>query len=435
MTMSSIINYPTVSLENVDPQVRRLLLLDLTNAFEGAIADYKANPKGFKLDTKQLSAIVQRRTKMKAIFLYQKDDPIPNMYVQPPSIDINSPVINQWRRYYINNKDGLAAVNFKGMNPTITVDYTTGEVGGLATEIPFDIYLTRGIFERSVKPFTASELAAMAIHELGHVVTLFATLGQVAQSAQIITEYVRCATNTPVREDRIKLVAEMMKETGVQVSDKDGLVDAQNVSTMTAILYSDVIEGSRSQYGSTLYDLRNWESLSDQYVARQGGAVDLATALDKMLRQHDPEAYRGTLAFIAMETVKFIGLLAAIAVSAVTGSVLIMIGIGLALSYSPFIREYDKPKERLTRLRNDLVAQLKSPRTPKQYADQLVADIAAMDNLMKSMNNKETLFEHFWLVISPWTRRQRKITKEIQEMEALVNNDLFVHAHNLKNLA
>lgn len=426
--MNRIFLMPEVSLEGFAPSVTQLFRMELTNVIT-------ESRNAGKLDTKRIADVIKRHTNL-TVQVGMDSSLQPNAYVIPPKIDKNHPLINEWRRAFAQNTDGVNAVNFAGGGAIGAVDFETGKVSGVFAKLTSDIYITKGAFERYGNlVLTPAEVTAMLIHEIGHTMSYFATLGQTFRTAFILDGFVREAMKVNEPNARFKLIKDFEESTGVTISDKNTVSESENAGAITTVVLSDIVESSRSQFGTTLYDMRSWESLSDQYAARQGCSADLATALDKLMGIYEPMYYRGTFKYLMVEIAKVLGVLLLITANALLLNIIGLVIIFVMLSASPHEREYDNPHERLTKLRNELIAQLKSKNIASERSTSLLADIEVINRVMENIKDRHSFFEKFWLIISPYTRRQVKMGKEIQELEQLVNNDIFVEAAKLKKLA
>ncbi|EGO2129144.1 hypothetical protein ITP31_003967 [Salmonella enterica] len=427
--MTRIFSTPEVSLEAaVAFQVSNIFRMELTNAIE------ESRGTG-KLDIARIAAVIKKHTNL-SVQVGLDTTLVPNAYVIPPKVDKNHPIVNEWRRAFNANTDGINSINFTNGAAFGGVDFETGKVSGVFSKLTSEIWVTKGAIEGYGQiRLTSGEITGMIIHEIGHVITYFATLGQTFRTAFILDGFVRETLKVNEKEVRYKLIREFESETGVTISDKVRVAESENEGSIATVVLSDIIESSRSQYGTTLYDMRSWEALSDQYAARMGCAGELASALDKLYGIYEPMYYRGTFKYLMVEIGKFLGVFLLITANALLLNILGLVIIFVYLSASPHQREYDNPHERLVKLRNELIAQLKDKNINKERSASLLADIEAINRALDNVKDRHSFFEKFWLVVSPYTRRQVKMGKEIQELEQLVNNEIFVEAAKLKKLA
>ena len=427
--MTRIFSTPEVSLEAaVAFQVSNIFRMELTNAIE------ESRGTG-KLDIARIAAVIKKHTNL-SVQVGLDTTLVPNAYVIPPKVDKNHPIVNEWRRAFNANTDGINSINFTNGAAFGGVDFETGKVSGVFSKLTSEIWITKGAIEGYGQiRLTSGEITGMIIHEIGHVITYFATLGQTFRTAFILDGFVRETMKVNEKEVRYKLIREFESETGVTISDKVRVAESENEGSIATVVLSDIIESSRSQYGTTLYDMRSWEALSDQYAARMGCAGELASALDKLYGIYEPMYYRGTFKYLMVEIGKFLGVFLLITANALLLNIIGLVIIFVYLSASPHQREYDNPHERLVKLRNELIAQLKDKNINKERSASLLADIEAINRALDNVKDRHSFFEKFWLVVSPYTRRQVKMGKEIQELEQLVNNEIFVEAAKLKKLA
>lgn len=427
--MENLFYKPVISLEAIVQKLTGLMHLELTMALEAQRA------KG-KMDVKDLAGIVTRHTRLSPIFNLD-NSAMPNAFVVPPQVDKNSPMINDWRKAWALSDAGNSAVNYSKGSAVGWVDLEKCKVGGVFEKMAFEVFVTRGAFlGLGPKPLKPAEVSAIIIHELGHVFVYFMTLAQTFRTAFFLQGFVRDYLALSEKEQRYTLLKEVEDKYKIKFNSKDAIIESQNQTVIATMVLAEVADSNRSQFGTTLYDMRTWETLSDQFASRQGAAADLSTALGKIYHQYDPSVYRGTFSFYLIEAIKTIFLILIIGQSVMSLDLLrLLICFGI-LSCSPHEREYDKPVERVTKLKIDLIAQLKScDSKDSAKALALVKDIDTVDDVLSTMKDRNSFFEIFWLVISPNTRRQVKMGKEIQELEKLVNNDLFVSANKLKHLA
>lgn len=431
MLIAPIAPLPIVSVEAVNPQENPKVFRELTLAFEDMLTEYKQTKKVF-LQKKRLSDIFKVHMKLFVEFELSTS-PSPNAWVVAPQIDVNHPLVNRWRQYFSERTDGMAAIRWGGEGVEGSVDLENGTVSGFFSKLVNQVFITTGCITSG--KFEADEIAAIVLHEIGHLMSYFTYLGQVDTTCVILSQFVRRTLGVEEKSHRVKLYSELKANTGVDVTNNEEILNTTDERTLQVLLLSEVVNQSRSEYGTSLYDQRSWESLSDQFAARMGAGRALATALHKIMSAADPVSYRSTMTYLVMELVKVVGYIMMVAVSLMSVNILLMYMSIMVLLSSPHEREYDKPRERLTRIKRDLVFQIKAPGMPKARAQQLLTDIKTVEALIVDLKDRETVLEKLYLMVSPATRGQKAKRTEIQNLEALMNNDLFTAAAKLRVLS
>lgn len=427
MLITPILPLPIVSVENIAVQTNDAVRRELILAIEDMRAK-SATDKKLVFDGKRLNEIFANHMKLTVIF-NTSDQRSANAYAVAPQIDINHPLVNKWRKLFMTNTEGVASVRWGGEGVAGEVDLVNAKVSGFYQKLVNYVYITETALLGDT--FTAPELAAIVLHEVGHIMTYYMMLGQLDTTCYILTDFVRQVIGAKDPKVRVKLFTELNRNTGIDMTKSPEALNSTDSTVLSVLLLSEITENTRSEFGSSQYDMRSWESMSDQFAARMGSAKDLATALAKVMVHSDPMSYRNTFTYFVMELVKVLTTLALLAAPFFGGpGFMLMIGVYI-ISVSPVDREYDKPLERITRLRNELIAQTKNKTTPKERLKDLIEDIAALDTATKGIKDRQSFYELIWTTISPYSRRQKNIRKELQELETLVNNDLFLSSAKL----
>lgn len=347
-------------------------------------------------------------------------------YVKPPQIDANNPVVNYYRKNWLSqNLDGMAAIrSAKGM-VTGSLNRATGKVSGVFSEIGCELTLSKAFFETD--HFTDEEVAAVILHEIGHIWSYFEMLGEMLSTNYVIQTVSQEFLKTGDNEKRVAILSEAEIVLGIKIENKQDLARVSADDTLQAVIISNIVRENRSEFNSYVYDLTGWEQLSDQFAARHGCGVHLATALDKLYRLYGSNSYMTGFGFYFWEAIK---------VMMVIGAMWSGFGIAfvlLSLMYCPLEREYDEPADRMQRIRKQLVEQTKMRDMSPELRADLLNDIAAVDSILSLIKDRETFYYKVWKGLVPWGRRQVK-TMEFQKiMEDLANNELYVNSAKLLN--
>ena len=351
------------------------------------------------------------------------DASYPNAYVCPPALDKNHPLVPTMYRWDKGSADGLAGISANGGAMVGTVDLRNGRVSGALATVECDLYLTLGLLTDT--RFSDGEVAAIALHEVGHIETYLEFIAHTVTTNYILSAVAKEWARSDSQVKRIQIVKDAERALQLE-SSSDTLADSSDVTVVQTVLLSKAINQSRSELGSCLYDMRAWEQLSDQFATRFGAGRDLATGLDKIHRWSGSSSYYSTPFFVFMEAIKFACWLATIFIGMIPISAMI-------LMYNPSIKVYDEPGERISRIRMQLVEALKNQSISKSFRDSLLADLEAIDALIEPINDRRGLLELFWTTVIPGGRNQYNQTVFQQELEKLALNDLFATAAKLKS--
>ena len=432
MRMLHQLNPLTAALESIQHQMSDAFKRELTMAIEDMRSNY-ATQKKMVFEAKRLHEIVFKHTGVFCQWHLDVGNKSVNAAIMPAWIDTNNPLINRWNRWEIGSKDGEAALAWAGQGVEGVVDLEEGRVSGIYSKLVNPSWLTEGALYGNL--LTAGEVAALVGHEVGHFVTMCQAIGQIDTSCMILATAARASIGAMPRKERVKFYSAIQKATGVDVTNDPEALNSTSEPVIQAVLTSAVNEHFRSEFGTELYDLRTWESLSDQFAARHGFALDLATSLDKMYRIYDPIAYRSTPVYLLVEMLKLVGSVIVAIGLTFSAPITAVILIPILLSINPHARAYDRPQERIARIRRDLVAATKDKALPKAKVESILKDINVLDAILKDVKLRESFYEKIWAFFSAYTRDQNRAMRELQALEELINNDMFVAAAELRTLA
>ena len=412
------------SLEAISFQVKELMFKELTAAFENVLKDGKFTTEA--LDKANIAKIVKMHTNVTIKPVINEVDTGLGAHVEFPQIDINHPLINEAYRHLKGNVDGVAAIRAAKGAIKGRVRLDVSRVEGIFAEIENSLVFSKGLF--STKKFSAGELAAVLCHELGHIFTYFEFLALNVHTNHVLSAASTAMMKTASNDDRFVILREVEDSLSVKLADKDALAKANNADVIQTVILSSVIEKSRSELGSNIYDMRCWEALCDQFAARHGASRDLATALDKIMRFYGHSSYMGNFSFTFLEVVKF-SLFMTMVVTGIGASLAVLIIIT-----NPMERLYDEPGERIKRIRLQVVEALKDDGISNGRRESLLSDLKIIDNVLPEINDRRGVLELFWTEVIPYGRRQQGQKETQQALEQLVSNDLFVKAAQFKTL-
>jgi len=349
-----------------------------------------------------------------------------NAAVEVPQIDKNNPIIAQLQRMMHTNNDLAKVIKFTGNKLIGIVDKKESRLYGGFSKLLCPLYLTVGIL--SSDKFTSDELAAVILHELGHVFTYFEHLIDLTSSTYAISAAADKMLKLETNVDRIEVLSDFEKVTNLSLKDKETIANSTDKGTVYTHLSCEALKQRRNQEGNEVYAYRGFEFSSDQFAARHGAGYALVSAMIKVDRAIwlNP-SYISWPLHIAIQLAKTLYIVAALAFSIAAVAPINVIAIGvLLLSARPMDKLYDDPEARLTRIVNEMKAELKNTQLTDMRRKQVVEDVYQAKKLMEPVADKATVLEAIWHYILPGGNETHKHTTFQQELEALAHNDLYL---------
>lgn len=381
--------------------------------------DFTATSSGVKA----MSDLIFKRTGLNVTFMYPARGGA-NASVMVPDLNANHALLNKHFRKYATSVDALKLLKASNQESIQGwVNYEKGSVGGVFSEFDCQLNTTIGLMESTL--FSAEEVAAVILHELGHLFYFFAFMANAVTTNATIAAVAEHFTKIP-REEKIELINATSKRFNLPVDELEWLAENQKKETVHCVLLTKTIEAQRSELGSNLYDQRSFEVLADQYAARMGAGKALTTGLAKMHKHHPSRL--GLAGYLVLEVVKI--------VLALCSTILVnpVLMIGLLLAYDPTDKIYDEPEQRMKRLRLEVINGMKKQAMSPAYKKALAQDLEVIDETMKEFTDRRDFYEFLYTTFLPGMRDQRKRMKNQQTLETLANNELFATSLKLSLL-
>ena len=432
------------SLEAIAYQGVSGLFRDLTLCMQRAIDEKIDNQVSFmKLN---LGAIVFKHTGLAIQFKLDPEPGLANASAMPIILDPNSPFLQVFKDLNLSRYADAFTSTHEKIIPVCkdlrgSIDLGKSKVSGVFSSIPTEIYLGSGLW--SVSKLNAEEIAAILLHEIGHVFTYFEALTHTTTANITLMCAKRDINKMENQEERIKLVFEVAQFLDANIEDAKKLADPNlSDSEFHSIFLAGIGSAKTITYTDTkVYNLRSSEVVADQFANRHGAGRALVTGLAKLDREFSDIYTRPIwLSFIfdVMKIISYIGVLVSATIASPAGIALwLAIGcmvIGYLGMANPELRIYDDPAERIERVRKDTIQTLKSNIFNQKVRNKLLADLEEMKEIAKPFKDYRSLANMLWIYIGSSRRRQYKQMRFEQELEKLVNNEIFVKAAQLQSL-
>ena len=383
------------------------------------VADYgqEATLEDLAPHAVQLSEIIKHRTNLAVDIEFQYF----GTFVQPPQILKNHVMFNELTRKYSNGNQAVDALNKSGGLLGGTVDLRAATVGGFFAEVTSTIYIPVVEFFYTLK-VTPEEAAAIILHEIGHIFLVFEFITTTTSAAVVMHQVSKdWISSTP--KERKYFLTSISKAMEISNGDLDpeALSTVNDSKVVESIVFSNVVSARRSELGTAAYDMVNYEALADDFALRFGAGRHLVTALEKIDRHYDTLSYRTLPGYMVMEVLK----------------VLMFIGLGpivmIFLALDKDNANYDRPIDRLRRIRDGITARLKDKNLTAKVREELVEDIRIIDITMERYSDRRqwsTLFMEMFG--NTFASKRRNQTLFYRELEAMANNPLYARAAELE---
>lgn len=263
------------------------------------------------------------------------------------------------------------------------------------------LYITTGMFTfhqrfPNVNALTGREFAAILLHELGHVFTIFESYCQAIEKAIYLRKFVDMLGSTITKEELIDLIAVIKKEFGRACADEK----INEMLEMLEILHAEYQRLSKQLpsdfilYAITLILLASvgsiyasdvietdlmsieCERIADEWAASHGCSADLISALTKW----DAVDFTGS----TKKTARLVNKTLTMELLTNTVATLKRLGLYRMLLMNKI---YDKPMRRLELLIHDATEELKNTELPAEIRNELIATVTRSRNLFAEYKN------------------------------------------------
>lgn len=282
--------------------------------------------------------------------------------------------------------------------------------------------------------FNTRQIVAIILHEVGHCFThLECSYRYLSNTTVLITTFLEnlAKKNKTPRESFTIAYKKVTKDSSI-----DKLKDTNNLTfyITTGGRLTDFMSNTSSPHYSV-----DSEQQADQFAGRFGYGEELATALNIMMKKGT-----GILSMLLYATIAVLSIVLAVLVPMLA----YLFGtIGLAfilLLYNIIFKKnnvygkyiYDDDKQRLVRIRNEVVRLIRSSNLDKDTIDSLLGNIEVLDYTIDNMREGwvgpiDKIYQTFF----PGGKRKLEIRTIEETVERLMENDLHIAKHKIKKLS
>jgi hypothetical protein len=322
-----------------------------------------------------------------------------------------------WSKYVptqsTTSKDGLkyvTKIDLKNLKAT----------GPMVDELKFKSNCSQAFF-MPANQYTDEEITGIILHEIGHAFNLFITLGDYIYLNYALTDGIDVALGNKRNEYNLEVLDHTWLLKNIPADQREAYVNSPSPDKVRRAILSTYKKAPRHylfENGGSAH--KREEQMADLFATRLGYGRHVATGLHRMYK-----AYGMDTDMRASWWGNLIRMAAALVFLPFTVLWLMTVS---GTSDWDFGGRYDDPKERVQKIRMDLINQLKSVKDTTLKSP-IQADIDVLDELLKEYHTGRDLYDYMAELASPVLRREKRLITHEENLEALLNNSLFVEAH------
>lgn len=427
----------SIGLEMLDFQIKSNFKDRLANIFAG-MRDYTAKEFEDNVGVEAFTAEIKKETGLSVgVTISSPVGP----FVMVPDVSKNHVLVREYARNFLSGATAIQMLNDAGDMFTGGVSLKEGKVTGSFTKIDHTLYFSFLLIQD--KKYTNEELAAIMLHELGHLFTYYEYINRTVTTNQILESVAKRLSETRELKEVESIITTASKKLKLTDLDAKKLAQSTNRKAVEFVIANHAVAQVKSELGSNIYDVTSWEQLADNYTARYGAGRALVTALDKLYGNYHISK-RSTPVFLLFEAIKL--LIAAfgavgVAFGILTGNVAALwLGTKLFIDITIFISvdatplEYDRPGARMARIRDQLVEMSKLKDLTGDERKRIAQDLEVIDRITKTVKDRRQFFSFIGGMFNKTIAGRYRQENIQREVEQLIANDLFTISNDLKGL-
>lgn len=306
-----------------------------------------------------------------------------------------------------------------------TVDLQNSKVTGAFTKVYAEINIGEKLVNNKSE-FTTSEVTAIILHELGHVMMTMLYCARYTKTNYIMLEGVRRLNEANTKEERIRILDDIERIYDQPIKDKQKYAESKKhpLVYQTLILERAANE-SVNQLGANIYNNRSFEQLADQFAVRHGYGVHLGTGLAKLHSLYGYKENRNKVFHYIINICKMVLFLTALIFATYTLNYILLVGLIGFLMTNPLDALYDDQKDRLIRIVEELRYALKDKNLEAEEKKSILNDISVVEETLNALNDNMGVYEFIWAKVFPWGRADAANISHQKQLEQMLNNPLY----------
>jgi len=325
-----------------------------------------------------------------------------------------------WSKYIpterISSKDGLkyvTKVDLKNLKAT----------GPMVDELKFKSNCSEAFF-MGANGYTDEEITGIILHECGHAFNLFVTLSDYIYLNYMLSDGIDVVLGNKRNEYNLEVLDHTWLVKNIPEDQRETFTNSPTPDKARRAILSTYKKAPRHYlFDNPSSAHKREEQMADMFATRLGYGRAVATGLHRMYKAYGMEtdmraSWWGNLLRMAA------------AILFLPFTILWLMTVSGDNDFN-FAGRYDNPKERVMKIRLDLINQLKTVKD-RSLVSPIQADIDALDELLKEYHVGKDLYDYMAELASPRLRREKKLITHEENLEALLNNSLFVEAFRFK---
>ncbi|MIP73409.1 hypothetical protein ZQ72_25800, partial [Salmonella enterica subsp. enterica] len=359
--------------------------------------------------------------------------------VEPPKLDANNPIIADLQRKMVQGNTDLDVYSkfLKENELNGEFDDKNAKLSGELSKVPSPLWLTPKLLTGI--ELTDLEVAAIILHEVGHVYYYFRTLMRTVVTNLIADAAANRMMQTEDPTVRLKVVKDVERMLNTKVNQPETICKEMSKENIYMHLVTDILLERPFVTGSEGFANRTWERAADDFAARFGAAPYLASALYKIETSQfylcRNASYMNYGVHLMLEMLNVSLLIVASTNPVGLFFTTISVAFGLIVN-DPRNTIYDPPQERFETMRRNLVEELNTlkgstTKEANEHRKRILQGIASIDELLKTVKDKDNVFSFIMKTLTPGGRRERAGVDYQRTMERYLSNDLRVASAKL----
>ena len=350
-----------------------------------------------------------------------------------PDINKNNVLFDGLLQDYFENAD-FDNIREKNNELMGSVDVANSKVEGVFSKIDTTIGLGNRFWQtKGTYTFTPQEVAAIILHELGHLFTTFLFLVETVRTNMVLSVLNRSEFFKSPSEKKIRMLADLENDLDITIDDKETLSISDDQIVYT-VLITTLTKTPRSDLNTPTYDERTCEFVADQFATMHGGGAHIVTGLHKLYNQYGAiydkrESYIKISLRYLFELLLGYGITYVIAFYFKAVTFVVIIQIIYLLVYI-FIAEttpdlYDPLAIRFNKIKEQYVSVLKDRTLSKEIKKKIVDDIETIDKYATFTGEYKSLYNFIYKIVIPWSNKRKKVAELQHDYESLANNPFY----------